>query len=223
MSMFRLLCSLLCALAYSTTAVADDQHCLKVGRVEFLANNVQASKGFSEIFERAGLCADFIVLPVRRSEQMLLNGELDGEMMRTQHWAQSNSDTVTLVPTPIYVDQMVAISLRANQFQLTSLVDLKKLRIVISGGHRWAEAKMAEIDVEPMRAGNGQRFMELLRSGKADAGFLEQSLLPLVQKLEDFQVDPIVPLPYHIVLHRRHEAIVPILEEALKAYLSRAS
>lgn len=224
--LLRLLVFSFCVLFQAFTVTASDgtpQSCLKINILPDLVDTQKAVERFKPIFDEAGICSQFVSMPVRRSELAIQNGQLDGELLRTRVWANMFKGQVVHVPTPIHVAQMVAISLREKQLKLVSLADLRGRRVVITWGHRWSEAKMAELGVSLIKASSAQRFLESLRFEQAELGFVECSLVPLLKDLSDFQIDPIVPLPYHIVLHRRHQALVPALDAALQVFHDTAA
>lgn len=151
---------------------------------------------------------------------LVSRGKLDGEYMRTAVWAERFKRDVVYVPTPVFVDQITAVSLARNNFSLRSLSDLQNYSVAIASGHRWAEAKVAELGIIPTRVNSSVRFMELLTSGQVDLGLVEQSVLTVLPNLSELNADPISPIPYHIVLRRQYADLIPALDASLQAVLN---
>ena len=99
-----------CASLVSRSARADDA-CIRMGVILQVETILRINKAAQRVFDRAGLCLELVELPVRRSEQMILRGELDGEILRTALWVELNKADVIPVPTPFVEDYMMAISL----------------------------------------------------------------------------------------------------------------
>lgn len=196
---------------------ADDYvHCMRLAIVPNVSFEHATIAAARKAFERAGVCVALLPMPVRRSEQILLKGELDGDLLRTPYWANLHGDRIVKVPTPVAIDRMVAISLTSNGFVFGDLPDLAGRSVVISAGHRWAEAQLRNVGIAPMSANSTVKMFELLRVGRVDVGFLEASLVPEETERAGLTVMPVAEIAYHIVLHNKHAALVPKLDAALR-------
>jgi len=209
-------------LAMAATAPAPSQapQCLKIGVLPLLAGGEQVQAFGQAIFATAGQCVEFIVAPVRRAEALTLSGKLDGELLRTTVWAKKFQDKVIYVPTPLYGDDVMAVSLTLRGYDFKALEDLKGHRVLITGGNRWAEAKLASMDIEPVKAYTTERYLELIRLERADVGLTEKSGLGPVANLPDLTFQRVGFVTYHIVLRHEHRALVPLLDRAVRAALA---
>ncbi len=201
---------------WSPKALTADDACLRMGVILQLETLELVTGAAKRIFDRADLCLELVEIPVRRAEQMILHGDLDGEMLRTGLWVQQHADDIVALPTPFFIDQMYALSLKSQQLDIQTLADLKPYRVAILGGHRWAEQRIAELGIDPVKTTSAVRYMELLRVGRVDAGLLEKSLLNLIPDRTDIALHPLEPLPYYTVLRREHKSLVPRLDAALR-------
>ncbi|MEX0299361.1 MAG: hypothetical protein AB3N28_09845 [Kordiimonas sp.] len=197
--------------------------CYKIGVLAALDDSLhildekpEVIGNYRKAFVAAGLCVEFVKLPVRRAEMMLVNGEIDGELFRTILWAERFAQKIVYVPTPVHIDHMMALSLIQNGYSFDSMDDLKPYRVLISDGHRWNEAKLAAKGIKPKTAGTVVRFLELMRRGDVDVALAEKSLIPKLYDLSDIKIEPLEPLTYHIVLRRELAQYVPGLDSALK-------
>lgn len=202
-------------------AAAADHECLKINHSP--VPSLEFFQRYKPVFTEAGICVELVSMPVRRGELRVVLGELDGELMRTAAWVHQFRDQVVHVPTPIHMDHIMAISLARNAYQPQSLEDLKGYDVLISGGHRWAEAKMAELGIKPAKAESYDHFVKMIQFGHVDLGIMEQTLLPLIEDKSNLKIDPLVPLPYYIALHRRHEHLIPALDASLQAFLQHGA
>ncbi|MBO6503363.1 MAG: hypothetical protein JJ850_14845 [Kordiimonadaceae bacterium] len=168
------------------------------------------------VLQGAGQCVEYIEAPVKRTEALIRNGMLDGDLMRTKIWADQNVDTVVYVPTPLYQDEIVAVFVKPLSQSLGSLNDLRSKRVVITSGHRWAEAQLMQRGITPVMASTYGHFMEHIHFGKVDVGLIEKSSLPMLGEEPNVMTKVISPIQFHIVLRKEHEDLVPSLDTALK-------
>ena len=215
----RVVLALFCSLSFSLAVFAEPP-CLSISGIPKFGDVTKVIENARKIFDAAGICARFSALPLRRSEQLLLDGKLDGELLRTDVWAEMFKAYAVAVPTPLHRDRMMALSLQTRKRSFGKLEDLKGYRVMIIGGHRWAEVKTKALGIEAVPATTQERFVALVRLGRVDVGLVEESLLPLLEDDSGIQVEPIAAIYYHIVLRREHEGLVSALDKALKDFLS---
>ncbi|SDD25582.1 extracellular solute-binding protein, family 3 [Kordiimonas lacus] len=197
-------------------AARADTSCLRMGVIFRAETVLEVKQAAQRIFDRAGLCLELVEMPVRRAEQMVLRGGLDGEILRTALWVEQHKEDVIAVPTPFFEDHMMAISLEARQLKIQEMNDLRPYKVVIAGGHRWAEAKLGALGIEPVKTSSASRYLELLHIGRVDVGLMEESLVALISNKQGIALKRLERLPYYTVLRRDHEALVPQLDAALR-------
>ncbi len=221
-SLKRIFLTILVACTFSAAVAADvpSKPCLRIGMFDVLAANEAVLDTAKRIFEIADVCVDLVIVPPRRAELMDLEGSLDGELQRTMLWARMHADKIIPVPTPLFTEKMMALSLEGKQLHLTSLQDLRGKRVLIAGGHRWLEARMAEMDIEPLSASRIPRYMELLRSGPVDVGLMDASILKFMGNMTDIKIQEVAKVDYHIMLQRKYAGIVDRLDAAARAVKS---
>jgi len=201
--------------AWPGTAVPPNPVCLRMAIVPGVAMNHPTIENARAAFADAGVCTETIPMPVRRSEQLIRAGDLDGDFLRSKVWAEMHADEVILVITPVAVDQMVVISRVDEGNEFPDLASLSGHMVAISAGHRWAEHKIAEVGGKAMGTNSGVKILELVRRGRVTAGLLEASLLPPANERTDIRVDPVSEISYHIVLRKKHVNLLPALNAAL--------
>ncbi len=198
----------------------DRQHCLKLGILPLVPEVETVKKAGQSLFASVGGCVEFVAAPVRRAESMTISGTLDGEFLRTRTWAEGLGNSVIVVPTPLHEAQVLAISLARRELNIKSLDDLRGKRVIIVGGHRWAETKLEELNMMPVVVNNADRYVELLRLERADVGLSEQLGMEHFLNKPEFISMPVAKITYHIVLRQEHSDIVPNLDQAIKTFLS---
>lgn len=214
----------ICVVFVETNAAAaqeTDKQCLKLGVFEFQNAMPLAQSYGREAFAMAGTCVEYVSAPVRRTEALVKSGSLDGELMRTKIWAQRLGQPMLVVPTPIFIDDILAVYLRSKSLKLATLDDLKGSRVVITGGHRWAEEQLRRRGIEPLAASTKGRYLELLHFEQADVGLLEKSGLSVIQDENLLMTSPVSKIEYHIVLQQKHAGLLPKLDSALKKIRAR--
>lgn len=212
----KLFLALVCWGLWAPAASVAADICLRMGVILQVETVIQIKTAAQRVFDKAGLCLELVEMPVRRSEQMTLRGELDGEILRTALWVDQHKDDIVAIPTPFYEDNMMAITLESRNLQIRNMDDLRPYRVVIAGGHRWAEARLSALGITPVKTSSASRYLELLRVGRVDAGLMEESLVKLIANRQGIALQRLEALNYYTVLRRGHEGLVPRLDAALR-------
>ncbi len=196
--------------------MAEGGQCLEIGRPVALVDEARLQRFQRQMAADHGICLTFIAIPFRRSEQMMLQGKLDGDLLRTAIWAEMYAREVVAVPTPAFRSAVIAISPKASAVKITALLDLKAYRLLYPSGFRWAEQVVLELDMSAMQIPSVGRYLTTLRAGEADVGLLEKSVLPFLGDVSDMTIQEVEKLDYFIVLQRRHAGLVNAFDAALE-------
>ena len=203
---------LVCAPAQSS----DENTCIKLG-VPPLSERAQPLKTLGQmVLQSAGQCVEFLEAPVRRTEALIRSGMLDGDLIRTKIWAEQNADIVVFVPTPLYRDEIVAVFVKSEGQDINSLNDLRSKRVVITGGHRWAEAQLRARGITPVMASTFGHFLEHIHFDKVDVGLMEKSALDMLGQEPNVMTKTVSPIQFHIVMRQEHAALIPKLDAAVQ-------
>ena len=213
----RLLMVVFCLLCvpFSAFARADDSSCLKIGNPLTLLDGQKLADFIKTLATDSGLCVRLVPIPIRRSEQMLLSGRLDGELLRTRLWAQSHKTQVAMVPAPAFIGAVVTVSPSGYGLNIAGLQDLQGKKVLIFDGFHWAEQKLAGLGVTTVMVSSPARFFDTLRGGTVDVGVLEKTILPYLGEQPDMDIRELEPLSYHIVLRQKHAALVAVFDAVL--------
>jgi len=192
--------------------------CLQISYFSGLSIETRVREVGNAIFAEAGQCIELLPLPVKRAEQMTIDGMLDGELMRTKPWIDLHASDVVYVPTPISYASIIAVSLKRRAMKAASMADLQGHRVAISGGHRWAEEQLSKIGVVPIESNSIARFLELLRFEKVDVALLEKQAIPLLGDSADFHFAEVGRYPYYLVLRQEHAAHIPGFDRGIQKW-----
>lgn len=204
-----------------TAAQQEEARCLRIAHFDSAVIRARLQTMGKIIFRDAGLCIDLHPMPVRRAEQMSVLGKLDGELMRTRYWLSLHKDEMVAVPTPVAVTQMFAVTLKKRNLEFKSLDDLVGFRVVITGGHRWAEDQLSNRGIDPIQASTLPRFLELLRFRRIDVGLMESSVMLQLGEQPDIRAASVADLSYHIVLRKEVAHHVSALDVAVQKWHNR--
>jgi len=172
-----------------------------------------------EAFRRIGLSACIEQLPCERS---LLNadaGLTDGDILRIPKVLTERYPNLVGVPEVLYALPMTAFTTRPD-LHVKDFADLARLRVGFILGWKILEDRVQAADT--LRVRGPEELFPLLPDGQADVVIYEGVTglhLAKEMKLQGIRAlePPLVVTPQYLVLHRRHEKLLPPLAEAIRA------
>jgi len=174
-----------------------------------------------KVFEKAGVCAKYINIPLKRMQHNMMNGSLDGEYLRVKAYAELMKDYVIPIPTEAITLDGFLVSFKNSGFAPQTLADIRNKRIGVIHGAVW-QRKAAKGAEKIYRAYKYDILAELVRRQELDAFLIErlslQSLLTSgVFSPGDVTISPVViKIPTYIFLHKKHKDMIPRLDKALR-------
>ena len=172
-------------------------------------------------FARLGLPLKFESLPLRRSLRLSSQGELDGEALRVASLAEDNPQLL-VVPVVIAEVELHLFARAALTRPLPdSIAALRPWRIAHQRGIVLLEQLLADMP-RRLEVLTPADLLRTLRQDMADVGLLTLAAgqpLPAGAQ-EDGLVhapEPLLRMPLHVLLHKRHHALVPRLTAELQA------
>lgn len=199
------------AMAAQASPKSEDK-CLDIA-VSVYSAAVPAATALGQlIYGKAGLCANFLVLPLLRSEKLLASGDLDGEVLRTEGGFAGHPE-VLRVPSP--VAHIVGIlAWRTGQPEPR----WGNAKITCFLGHDWAKAAAEKLGAHVDEVPSSADLTGMLLSGRTDGIILYD--LDLVQLPQDQRAKisgrELRRVDVFTVLAKRHEALVPRLDSAIR-------
>lgn len=205
------------ALTLSGTHAANAQ--LTLAGVDQAPNVHIVKRVLDEAYARSGRSFALELYPPARSVRRANAGTVDGELFRL---AGLEADFPNLVRVPVPVDRIEAVAFTDGKpFKVRGWESLKPYRVGIRRGIRFAEQGVASVDGLSVQAvASVDQLFGLLEHGRVDVIVLSRlSGLSALAERPRSVVTPLEPplqtYPVYHYLHRRNEALVPALTEAL--------
>lgn len=176
-----------------------------------------------EIKHRTGIQLVFEYVPSKRSLQLANNGVLDGEAGRIKALV-NNEDYANLriVDGPWTRAHYVVLQKAGSHRQIQSYSDLVDKKVCHTRGQLMAPIRLKQYAIEQVfTSTTNEQVIHMLVQDRCDAVlyFFEQSNPEIVAFLKENRVSFKTVLEQHngyIFLHKKHQALIPILESALK-------
>lgn len=193
-----------------------------------LANNANKFKlvatfdnDIRKVFRKAGICAKYLNIPLKRIQHNMMAGSLDGEYLRVKSYIDIMKDHVVPVPTEAISLDGYLVSLKSTGFAPQSLSDLDQRKVGVVHGAIW-QIKAVKRAKYIYKAYKYDILARLLKREEIDAFLIERlSLRSLLMSglfsPGDVTVSPVViRIPTYILLHKKHQGLVSKIDEALK-------
>ncbi|MEW6163957.1 MAG: transporter substrate-binding domain-containing protein [Pseudomonadota bacterium] len=172
-----------------------------------------------EAFRRVGLVACIEPMNCERSLRSADSGMTDGDLLRVAEAVLPKAPNLMAVPEMIYSLPSSVFTLRAD-LKVTGFDDLRPLRVGYVLGWKRLEEQVRAVEV--LRARGPEELFALLIEDKVDVVIYERATgQALVRKLDRNDIralePPLVQVPTHVVLNRRHRKLIEPLAAALRA------
>ncbi len=214
------------ALSLLTSELSYSDECLKIASDP---KSVRASKLFQpsvkKVFETAEVCADFVTFPIRRIQESIALGSIDGEFFRVNNYIRAMSKHVIAIPTPAISSYGLIITRADSDFKPQSLKDVGKRRIGILHGYKWHEILGKNIK-NAAKSNKYQFLIKMLQAKRIDGVLIEDFTLNRLQeagilKKEAIYKSPsIIDLSVYILLNKKHRKLLGKLDNALKKVIA---
>lgn len=172
-----------------------------------------------ELFRRVGQSACISQLPCERSLLNANSGVSDGDILRVPSVIDERYPNLLVVPELLYPLPMNGFTNRQD-VQPHGLAELAPLKVGFVLGWKILEDEVHAAKV--VRAPGAVQLFPLLTEGKADIVIYER--LTGLQTIRDLGLvgirvldPPLLVTPQHLVLHKRHQALLEPLAAALRA------
>lgn len=168
-------------------------------------------------YKRIDQAVEFLILPLRRSQQMLVNGEIDATLYRFSQFGHDNPELLRL-STPIFHLQ-VKVYVADGKASITSWGDLRGMRVAFVRGTLVIESKLPPGTVQ-VESNDMHEVLKQLDRGVAQVGLLlevdgvaasmEMAGTSTVRRPGNLEVHP----AFHY-LHPKHRSVAERLEPVL--------
>lgn len=177
------------------------------------------SKILEEVYKRAGVPLEFVVMPTGRSLVQSSNGHIDGELVRI-HRVGDLYPTLLRVPTPFTFFESTAFSKIPDVPQEEGWDALIDYRVGMVRGMKHAEIGLKDIE-SVVEVNLTKQLFDMLEYGRIDVAVTSKvSGLFFINK---YNLQPLYPLEpalqqhdlYHY-LHEKNKKYIPILDKAIR-------
>lgn len=207
-------------LAATCIATASQGNCLRLAFYTEMPGGEPLAKALAQAYEQAGVCITIVDMPLARAGQLIISGELDADIARTQAFIDKADGNVIAVPTPVFTLQIVAITLKDSQFEPTQPSDLKGRTIGVKSGVHWIAA--LGDDTRIMDVHQTPQLLTMVERARLEVALVDTATLGVLRRLghgpsEKLKVSaPIIEFPIYHVLNARHASLVPKLDAILQ-------
>jgi polar amino acid transport system substrate-binding protein len=166
--------------------------------------------------DRLGLALTVVPLPIERALANANAGVEDGDLFRAAGFEKDYPNLVQ-VPQPLMEQEFVGLVVRAD-VQVRDWPDLARYSVAHITGQKIIERRLKDVpNVTTVR--DTDLLLRLLASGRADVAIHNRSVALLAARHAGIPLralePPLLKVPMYMYLHRRHEALVPRIAEAL--------
>jgi len=206
----------LCALATGSRAQTADA--LIIAAVGKTGGSGVAARLLTDIYRQAGLVLRVEVLPAPRASLMTLTGQMDGDLVRIQNYAQNHPQLVRIDPA-YYRVSVKAYSMPDRYVNVRTRDDLQHYSLGAIRGMPYA-AELSDKHPALTLTQNPVQMFRMLQAGRVDA--VLSSTLAAQSAIATLQIKAVLASPelahfeLHHYLHARHKELVPRIAEVIR-------
>lgn len=218
---FLIFCIISTSSKASDKAKASDKECLTLVYDGLLGSNQPYFQRFYDaLYARLGLCQKAIEMASNRKEQLLRNGEVDGDWIRVEGFAEQYPDSMIAVPFPIFEMPAHFFWLAGTDFT-GKAKGLAGKRVGHPRGYRWLEWNLPKHGGIVIPLDHEKTVWDLLARGRMDvyvtSNMSASSLLAQANNAGLTYRHAIWQhIPFYHLLHKRHADLVPKIDAALR-------
>lgn len=215
---------LISGLLFSAPSYSDE--CLKIASDP---KSVRASRLFEpsvrQVFKKAGVCADFVTFPIRRIQESMVRGRVDGEFFRVNKYINAMKDHVVAIPTPAISANGVIITRADRGFKPGGLQDVGQKRIGVLHGYKWHEILGKNLK-NAVKSNKYEFLAKMLQAGRIDGVLIEDFTLSrlieagILKKEKIYTSPSVIDLSVYILLNKKHRNLLGKLDKALNEVIA---
>ena len=171
-----------------------------------------------QMFYRFGVCVNISVVPPRRATNMMLAGELDGEIARTADYAEAVGQVADKVPTPVMIQKACMVTSN-DRAQSLKDIDRPDFTIGIVRGWYWMNKIAKQFQNANVRVVEEQStLIEMFKKGRLDAILMGTDVVKFHQMDTRFNVIHIGEFPAHVWLHKNKSYMLGHIDDAIMTF-----
>lgn len=209
-----------------SSAPSQAEECLQIASDP---KSVRASKIFEpsvkKVFSSAGICADLIKFPIRRIQESMVRGSIDGEFFRVNNYIRAMSDHVIAIPTPAIRANGLIITRSDSDFKPKGLKDVGQRRIGILHGYKWHEI-LGKNFKNAVKSNKYQFLAKMLLAKRIDGVLIEDFTLDrlieagVLKNGQIYKSPSVIDLSVYILLNKKHQKLLGKLDKALNKVIA---
>jgi len=193
---------------------------LTISLLEKSPSSLIYSKLLEEIYKRAGIPLEFVVMPTQRSIVESSNGNIDGELVRI-HKVGELYPTLIRVPTPFTFFESTAFSKIPDVLPEEGWAGLTDYRVGMVRGMKHAEWGLRDIE-SVVTVNVTEQLFGMLEYGRIDIAVT--SRVSGLYFIKEYDLQPLYVVKpalqnhdlYHY-LHEKNKKYIPILDKTIRA------
>ncbi|MFC3052462.1 hypothetical protein [Kordiimonas pumila] len=210
--LYRVLLCLIAAVYLQTgnrVFAKADNTCLTISTSpDKFAFEQQLQNRIEAIYKQAGLCVNWINLPPMRANRLLLDGTIDGNLIRPEELVKRTNPSWFYLPTPLFEAEPTMIIASKLKYDCTNK-SLKGIKLGYPYGKGWVDRNIKKYGPELLPLTNLHEVNELITRHRIDAFIFDKAhVLAIKEEIDKtgFETNicywPKVKI-YH-VMHTRH-------------------
>lgn len=196
------------------TQSAQARHCLDVSTTgDYLG--LKVGETLERLFAFKTPCFIVSYLPTVRSSQMLLAGEIDGELLRIAEFPPYKNADVVMVPVPLIDAKGILVS---NSPDIKSVADVGRGLLGMLRGIEWSTLASKD-HVNSVLLPSAGVMVEMFNNGRLDAFLINNiNLRQYENKLVDAHKTVVMERDAYIWLAGKHRDLVPEISRVLEEF-----
>lgn len=203
------------------SAEATDKNCLTLvydGRLG--SSQPYFQRFYDALYARLGMCQKAISMTSNRKEQLLRNGEVDGDWIRVEGFAEQYPDSMIAVPFPIF--EMPAHFFWLSDTEFNGKAEgLAGRRVGHPRGYRWLEWNLPKHGGIIVPLDHENTVWDLLTRGRLDV-YVTSNMSAASLRAQannaglSYRHAIWQYIPFHHLLHVKHADLIPMINATLE-------
>ena len=190
---------------------------LKFSGIENSINHKTCGRILERVYDRIGIKIRIQTFPANRALNLSNSGEFDGEVQRIDGISEDYPNLIK-VPEPIFYLEACAF-VKNTEIRIKGWKSLKPYRIGIPRGFKYLENNTDGMN--RLVVSSIEQLFYLLNEGRIDIVIISknygQAFLKAHRDMRIRQITPpIIKVPLYHYLHKKHNALVPVVEARIK-------
>ncbi|RCK44987.1 hypothetical protein TH30_13315 [Thalassospira profundimaris] len=156
--------------------------------------------------------------PAARSAQMLLDGEVDGELLRIEGFEPYKTADMVMVPVPLIIGEAILVT---RDFKVSAIEDISQATLGIRRGTEWSDS-LSQGHENTITVPSYELMVEMFKKGRIDAFLIDDlNLREYRDTLAGMNKVVLKQSGAYIWLSKEHENLVPDVARILREFYAQ--